>query len=506
MRLSATTTTKPSARWPHGYVAASELVPPRRPPSGPVLGLLHGSHPSREAKTQSPRSVGRRERGVVLVMVLGVIAVLSILVVDLNASTSTGFHLAASERDRVQAEYLAKSGLDLTRLLISNEAKVIRKVLSPIYQMLIGRGPPQINVWDFANEILRPFADFKSVEQMGEGMGMDFSLMEGLSKTPGTFEVVAIPENSLININVPVPLFFTGDRASQSIAMQLYALMGGYQSPESPYDPLFAQRDADGQFTTRLDIVSAIIDWYDADEIRTIFDPGTAAITQSGSEDDIYEQFRDPYVVKNAPYDSLEELRLIRGVSDDFWATFVETDPEDPKSRQLTVYASGAVNVNHARPEVLIARLCSFLQMAEQSLCADPMEAARFITLLNLLRSVVPISLFSRPNDFLDFLQGKGKIYNAIAMFLPPDSELMFTPVRIPSGLMSRKRGSREGGELAGAFLTTASIFTIQSTGIVGRTRVRMRAVVNLHNKWTPPPGNPGELPSLGVFHHYRVD
>ncbi len=50
----------------------------------------------------------------------------------------------------------------------------------------------------------------------------------------------------------------------------------------------------------------------------------------AGAEDDVYSSFPDPYRIKNAPFDSLDELRLVRGVGDDFWSTFVEPNPTIP--------------------------------------------------------------------------------------------------------------------------------------------------------------------------------
>ena len=76
--------------------------------------------------------------------------------------------------------------------------------------------------------------------------------------------------------------------------------------------------------------VAAVIDWWDEDEQRTLFDPGAAKVNSSGREDDIYGRFAEPYRIKNAPFDSLDELRMVRGFTDDFWATFVEPDRTPP--------------------------------------------------------------------------------------------------------------------------------------------------------------------------------
>jgi general secretion pathway protein K len=441
------------------------------------------------------RRANKRERGVALVMVMTVIAMITVFVAEMSESTSTSFQVAVSERDRLRAEYIARSGMNLTRLLIGKE-RDIRNVVAPLYQLVLRRNPPQLNVWTFADEILAPFADPAAAQETGMAGGIDMSQMQGIKDIGGSFEVTTIPENSMLNLNSP--LFFDGDEARKGIAMQLYALLGGFQL-EGPYDAMFNKLDADGQMTTRLDIVSNIVDWWDYDEQRTVFDPGTLQVSAAGGEDDIYTQFVDPYTVKNAPYDSLEELRLIRGVSDDFWATFVEPDPEDPKSRRVTIYGSGAVNPNEARPEVLLARVCSFVSI--QPLCQDPIQALTFIQLISAARSALPIPLFSTESDFLNFMEGKGggaDLYPMLTSFLTAENPLLaWTPIVIPAD--KRKQMER-------AFITQAAIFTIQSVGYVGRARVRIRGVVNFDRSWVPPAPNPGTMPGLGVFHHYRID
>lgn len=481
----------PARTWKYGYVDAAQCAPRRKP-------ALARGEPAKRRQVRVPalRSDTNSRRGVALVAVITSIAILAVFVAELIENAATDLHVATAERDRVKAEYLAKSGINLVRLLIAREPQ-IRAAVGPFYQMLTGRPAPQLNVWDFADTLLAPFADYNGAKDMNEETGIDFGMMQGLKDTGGTFEVITVPENSKININAP--LFLSGPEASKSIAMQLFALLGGNQSPDSPYDPMFSQRDADGQFTTRLDIVSDVIDWWDYDEQRTVFDPGAKTIATGGSEDDVYQTFRDPYVVKNAPLDSLEELRLVRGIGDDFWATFVEPNPDDPRDRKVTIYGSGIVNVNMAPPDVLLSRLCSFV--TDQVLCNNQAQQLSFVTLINTVRSVLPIALFSTAKDFLDFMTGsasEGKsLFAALSTFLPPGDPMMaWTPMQIPAD--QRK-------QIESRFLTEASIFSIQSTAHVGKAQARISVVANFDKPWVPPPGVAGSLPALGVLHHYRV-
>jgi general secretion pathway protein K len=434
-----------------------------------------------------------------LVLVIVSIAIMAVFVADLIENTSGELHVATSQRDRLKAEYLAKSGVNLTRLLIAAEP-AIRQVVAAPYQMLIGRRPPQLNVWDFADTLLAPFSNFEDAKAMGAESGIDFNVMGGVKETGGTFETVTVPENSKINLNSP--LFFAGDDGRTSTAMQLFALLGGYQSPESPFDPMFSALDPDGHYTTRLDIVSSVIDWWDQDQERTVFDPGSAKVNTGGSEDDIYSQLRDPYAIKNAPFDSLDELRMVRGIGDDFWSSFVETDPDDPRSRKVTIYASGAVNVNLASPEVLLARLCSFAAQQQQPLCNQPTQVMAFTELFRTARAMLPIPLFSTPDDFLNFVSATPTqgidLYAALKGLLGEGSLLMAWQPLVMTPEQRKQLGAK--------FLTDASIFTVQSIGHVGRSAVKMTAVVNFDRAWTPPKGVPGSLPPLGVLHYFRLE
>lgn len=477
--------------------------------------MLAGSTDSRARQWRAPADVRRRgertarrpgirERGVALVLTLITVLILGVMLAEMQQSTATSFALADTHKDRLRAEYLAKSGINLTRLLMAAEPQ-IRATVAPIYRAMLGQNPPQLPVWAFANELFQPFCDYERALESSGGAGIDFGAAEGLGDTGGRCEIVAFAENSKLNVNKP--LHFRDQQAQANAAMQIFAMTGGLQQP-SPYDPLFERRDPDGQITSRLDIISALIDWWDEDTTRAVFDPATGRIESGGAEDNIYQSFRDPYKVKNAPFDSLEELRYVRGVGDDFWATFVEPDPDDPTRRILTVYGSGRVNPNEARPEVLLARTCGILQGT--TLCTAQ-EAEKFILVMTMVRQLLPpIPLFSDYRAWVQFLRGQGQVFQMISLVA---GDLMFTPVDVPQAAEAQFRE---------AFVTSAMIISIQSTGLVGNcprdddfdaddgigrcTRVRIRSVMNFENTWTPPPPNAGSMPSLGIFYHWRVD
>ena len=439
----------------------------------------------------------RSEDGVALIVAIATVAILSVMLTDMHETTGTAFAVSTSQRDALQAEYMAKSALNLTRLLIAKEPDV-RRFVDPLYRAATGRSAPQLPVWNFVNELLSPFCTPEDQRDTLMQLGVDFGDTVGFEDLPGECSVRAVSENGKVNINDP--LFLDGEQARNNVATQLFSLTGG-QLPESPYDALFNTEDETGTLTTRIDLITAVIDWWDPDIQRTDFDPGAGQTRTGGTgteDDSLYQLDKEPYRNKNAAFDSIQELRLVRGFSDDFWATFVEPIPNDPKSRIMTIYASGLVNVNEASAQVLLGRICSFAP--ESTLCADPLESLKFVQILTTIRQLIPIPLFSRPTDFLNFVEGKGTekdLFGMLVGFLGEESELLFTPIEIPED-------QRE--PLARSFATSAQIFTIEATGLVGRSQVRIESVVNFHSRWVPPPPNTGRLPGLGVFHYYRMN
>ncbi len=464
--------------------------------------------------------VGRRARakqGFALLLSLIAIAILSILVTDLHETTGISFSAATAERDQLRAEYLAKSGVNLTRMLIGQE-KNLRQLLAAPYQLLLKRPPPQLPIWRFANTLLKPFADFDASKSEVIGAGFDADRAEGLGKLEGTFEVAACAENGKINVNDPRVQDLAAGQAN--VAGLLYSLLGGYQPSPNKYDPLFSQFDEKGRLTSRLDLISSVLDWWDQDGQRAAFDPVLGAVQNQGGEDtDYYREQADPYTIKNAPFDTLEELRLVRGMTDDVWATFVEPDLEDPTRRQVTIYGQTRVNPNEAEPQVILARLCTFKTARESPLCADLMESTKFITLLSTARMLANgVPWFSRGSDFVNFVTGQGTLYEMLSSLLgggtggkstSGGASLLGGTSGGKSGLLFTPLVMKDQDELKTmrqTFGTSGYLFTIDVTGHSGNSQRKIRAVINIDANWTPPPPNAGKLPPLGVFAYYRLD
>ncbi|MEY4508328.1 MAG: hypothetical protein RLZZ450_450 [Pseudomonadota bacterium] len=479
----------------------------------------------------------RRQRtkreGFALLLALIAIAVLAILVTDLHETTGMSFTAATAERDQLRAEYLAKSGVNLTRMLIGQERN-LRQLLTGPYQLMLKRPPPQLPVWKFADALLSPFANYEASKADVAASGVDIEKTEGLGEVHGTFEVLAAVENGKINVNDPRMQDLPTSQAH--VGVQLYSLIGGYAPSPNKYDPLFATIDDKSANTSRLDLLSNIFDWWDQDDTRAVYDPILFASASSGAEDrNYYRQQQEPYTIKNAPFDTLEELRLVHGMTDDVWATFVEPDVDDPARRQVSIYGSQRVNPNEAEPALILSRLCAFNETREQPLCNDPsgVEPLKFTNILGTARMIAGgVPWFSRSSDFLNFVAGKpDSLYSMLQGLLgggtggaggasgggaaggagglggllggagggkSSSASMLFTPIKVADENAMRI--------LRSAFQTSGNMFTIEVTGRAGNAQRRIRAVINTDPKWTPPPPNASKLPPLGIFAYYRLD
>ncbi len=433
----------------------------------------------RKQETRKRRKRNASRRGVALLMVLGAITVLTVFLTELQQETSAGFAAALADRDALQAEYLAKSAINLSRLLIASEPQIRTSVPLPIPFK-------QLPVWEFTDVALGPFNDEAGMSAFAGMLSVDTTTGKGLGLTNGHFEVKIVDEDSKININRASPI------TDIDLDRQLISLM---QSPQNA--PLFEGRDLDDQFSDMNSICGAITDWADQDENASSCYVGSQAQAASGGEDSFYQLIGFDYRRKNAAYDSLEELRLVRGMGDDFWGTFVDPSQDDPKARVLTVWGQKAINVNSANPQILLSAACSVCaggtgatgSNAAQglALCIDPLVQAQFLSLLGILRTF-PIPIFSKNSDFPNLLK-TGNIGGPLGGMIGP----MLAPLMAQAGLPC--------GLNAGAnkqFTVTSRVFSIYADGVVpGRkrtTRVRIHAVIDTRASNPLTGGGPNSL------------
>jgi general secretion pathway protein K len=412
----------------------------------------------RAARARKRKRAKRRERGVALVMVMGAIAILTVMLAEFQDETSAELAAATAQRDGVQAEYMAKSALNLSRLLIASEP-TMRKAIAPMF-MLMKRTPPQLPLWEFSDRLLGAFNDQESSGQFSSLTGVNISEGKNLGMPNGRWELAIVDEDSKINMNLGA----ANEIAHIRLAKEIMGLISPMQ-----YDSIFSSVDGQGQFNDRLQTCQAIVDWADVDEQGFNCDTRqTTAAASAGIEDNFYALMPKPYRRKNAPFDSLEELHMVRGVSEDFWATFIDPSPNDPKKRVMTIWGQGAINVNTANAQTLLAVVCSGA-LPTTELCIDPNQASMFLTGVTMARGItMGAPLFGSPKDFVSALQGQGQIGPLLA-------GLGLKPVQFQSPAEFQKQ-----------ITTESKMFSIYAVGIKKgyrrETRVKIHAVIDFRN------------------------
>jgi general secretion pathway protein K len=401
-------------------------------------------------------------------MVLGAITVLTVMLTEFQTETSAELGSSVAARDALKAEYAAKSAINLSRLLIAAEP-TIRK---PIGFML--QGISQVKVWEFATPVLSAFNDDENSDQFTALASVNLAEGRNLGLEGAGFEVTIVDEDSKLNLNRAA---VGGSVGVQQMASRLITLLSQPQ-----YGPLYEDQDADGQINDPQTLCAALVDWVDPNQDAALdfCNPQSETAQQSAPEDTFYQQLEPAYFRKNAPFDSLEELRMVRGVGEDFWHTFVDSDPEHPDKRNWTVWGGSKINVNSATPDVIWGLACDFgMGAPEHPICTDPEQAVKFLTSVGMVRGLMPgVPPFKSPKHFINALKGQG----------------MFAMMVDITGLEPFKTFKSEAS-LEAAVTTESKVFSIYATGYVKsgkrETRTRVHAVVDF--RAAPAPGMPSQ-------------
>lgn len=427
--------------------------------------------PTEAARRWSARARRRSRRGVALLMVLGTLSVLTVMLTEFQDSASAEFGSSVSARDQLKAEYAARSAVNLTRLLIAAEPTV-RAPLAPMLAMM-GSKVEQISVWEFTDVILGAFNDLAGQELFTGMSGLDLSEARNLGMDGAGFTLVVVDEDSKVNFNLAAR---ADSFSQQRMAEQILALIGGIQ-----YNEMFEKLDDEGELNDRQTVCGALIDWADPNTDRSPCDPRSESASSAGAEDSFYQLLPRPYGRKNAPYDSLDELRLVRGVSDEFWRTFIQPDPDDPKSRVVTVWGSGPINANTANAQTLLAIACH-KAVPDSPLCTEPEQQMQFLATIGMLKTIqAGMPIFGSPGAFVKALQGKGNAGMALA-------GMGITPLQLLSE-----------SEVEKAVSVKSNVFSIYATGMVtsGKRTTRSRVTAVVDFRGAPAPGTAEQFAAM---------
>lgn len=258
------------------------------------------------------REPTRRQRGVAILVVLVTTAVIAATASDFAYSTQVEIEAAANSRDRLRAEYLARAGLQLGQLLTAVQGSVsgmLAQVMPDLADAIV--------ITDYAGFLAKAFGgDKEARDGLGAMVGIDLGNAEGMGTPVGTsFDVKISSEEGKWMINCG-----GGVNPSRDLQRSFYMLLYNLVRPQR-YDRMFNKPDRDGVMVTREELPLGVIDWADVDPMR--FDPLSQTGTSSANEDR-YDKGRDTYEAHNHYFDTLDELLLVRGVSDDFYLNFAE--------------------------------------------------------------------------------------------------------------------------------------------------------------------------------------
>jgi general secretion pathway protein K len=431
---------------------------------------------------------GEQARGVALILVLTTIAILISIGVDFSYGSRVSLRLAENSRDEVRAYYLARSAVNLSRLLLYFQRQVdltggamARQFLGGLQPGPTGGTPataapglpatpavpgaaagaatPTNNLGIRLWEVL-PIDSNAMTGLLGGGdtaaLGADRpepgerrqprenAPMQPLEGGPahsfggfeGSFKAKIEDENSRINLRA---LDGLGDKPL-AIYTQLGAMIG-----DPKYDFIFNEPDAQNDRVRREDVVVAMKDWIDIDENGSAIDPTSTRnpfVNAFGDENSAYDRYEPRYKAKNAPVDSLEELFMVRGVNDRFMAAFGD---------RLTVWldVNAKLNINTDDPQQMMTNI-----LAAASNPADPkLRNPRLLeTIVQEIKVKKMFSFFGLSvTDFVQILQANGVAVNP-----------------------NLTNPSSPGNFLA----ATSDTFRIVATGHVGRTDKRVIAVV----------------------------
>jgi general secretion pathway protein K len=402
-----------------------------------------------------------RSRGLALLMVLSLLVLATTLTLEMQFDARVQLQMAANSRDALRAEYLARSSLEFTHLLLSFENQ-FRRIKGQFKAMLKGMlaQQPQLQMmlnrfqlWRIVpvnSDLIKSvagggFGRAKRKKKDGEedGRATDQGQLYPFGDFNGRFSAKLEDESAKINLN-----HFHNLNDAKILRRQLEAI---FLPPR--YNPLFENPRQDGTRITRLEQISALQDWIDPDN-QVAGEGGT-------SEDGKYKYDERGYYTKNSYLDSVEELRMIYGVDDIFFQTF---------GHLFTVYGPLRINIQEADINVLRGLVMSF------GTPKPPMDASIFLQpvfhqFMQAMETWRRYIGFESDQAFFNWCEQPNILPTQFTQGMnSTELQQQISPDQLPRFTMQRTTGI--------TLTTDSDLFRVEAVGEVGRVQRRITAII----------------------------
>ncbi|MGO9831117.1 MAG: general secretion pathway protein GspK [Myxococcaceae bacterium] len=352
-----------------------------------------------------------------LLIVVVSIAILATVAAEFAYSSRVDLELATHERDALRAEYLARSGLGMARLLLQfqKQLDVSMQTLTSSIPGLAGSSF-NLQLWRMAHvdcQTLGRFlpdgadAGFGAPKKKSADPRPGDGQMSGLG-TPfidygsfrGCYGSIIEDEEAKLNVNQLDSLLTAG--AGGAAVQRLYLLL-----TDKRFEFVFDKEDANNVKITATDALINIKDWADSDDlVSALAVSATGAQVSAGFADEpgLYSKYLPRYRPKNASMDSLDELYFVHGIGDRFMAAFGD---------RLTVYpdVNALLNVNTDDPIVLALAIRTAADPAKpDGRLADPVFLDSLVQKIAAARMLSPMGM--TVSDFINVLVQAGVAVN----------------------------------------------------------------------------------------------
>ena len=297
-----------------------------------------------------------RERGIALLMVVTAIAIMSIIALEFGNSSRTHLNQGVNLRDDIRASTLADTALVLTRACLD------RKAWGPAASFL-----HTLNLERVCNMMLGIFLSGRVDMPVG-GLSIELEGIEGVGMARGELESLTLKaEESFVGLGgLQCPMANINCGTRQAAVHKLRSLLCDPEIAD-----VFEKEQADGHRYTREEVIGNLIDWVDADDNRITFDQlqENRLIEGAGEGEDAYLRDGDErYRSKDAPFDSVQELRMIRGINDTLFEFMQD---------KVSVHAMGKINVETAGADVITTLLRAhspYFRIIDRGFCGEENE------------------------------------------------------------------------------------------------------------------------------------